>query len=41
MQAMFATDLASSNLITLEQWERRSIGNRLKEMIARMWGYWL
>jgi cardiolipin synthase len=41
MQAMFATDLASSNLITLEQWERRSIGDRLKEAIARMWGYWL
>ncbi len=41
MQAMFETDLASSNLITLEQWEQRSIGDRLKEAIARMWGYWL
>ncbi len=41
MQTMFETDLASSNLITLEQWERRSIGLRLKEMAARIWEYWL
>jgi cardiolipin synthase len=41
MQAMFEADLASSNPITLEQWERRSISDRLKEMAARIWEYWL
>lgn len=41
MQAMFETDLAASNLITLEQWERRPISVRLKEIAARIWEYWL
>ena len=41
MQAMFETDLASSTAITLEQWDRRSLGDRLKEAIARAWEYWL
>jgi len=41
MQAMFEKDLASSNPITLEQWERRSISDRLRETVARMWEYWL
>jgi cardiolipin synthase len=37
MQAMFDTDLASSNLITLEAWQHRSISERLKEAVARLW----
>lgn len=41
MQAMFETDLAASKPITLEQWERRSISERLKELAARIWEYWL
>ncbi len=41
MRAMFETELASSNPITLEQWEQRSISDRLKEMAARIWEYWL
>jgi len=41
MRAMFETDLAASSPITLEQWEQRSIGERLKETVARMWEYWL
>jgi cardiolipin synthase len=41
MQAMFDTDLASSNAITLEQWQQRSLGDRLKETAARIWEYWL
>jgi len=41
MQSMFETDLASSSPITLEQWEQRSIGDRLKETLARIWEYWL
>jgi cardiolipin synthase len=41
MQAMFETDLASSTPITLEKWERRSLSDRLREALARMWEYWL
>ena len=41
MQSMFVTDLSSSDLITLEKWEQRSISDRLKEAIARVWEYWL
>jgi cardiolipin synthase len=41
MQAMFETDLASSERITLEQWQQRSLGDRLKETVARIWEYWL
>jgi cardiolipin synthase len=37
MQAMFEKDLANSNAITLEQWNGRSMGMRLKEMAARLW----
>jgi cardiolipin synthase len=37
MQAMFEKDLAASNVITLEQWNQRSISMRLKEMAARLW----
>ena len=41
MQAMFDKDLASSNAITLEQWERRPISDRLKEAAGFLWQYWL
>src|SRR4030095_5966314 len=41
MQAMFEVDLAASNPITLEQWNDRSIGMRMKEMTARVGAYWL
>jgi cardiolipin synthase len=37
MQAMFEKDLASSNSITLEQWDERPISMRLKELIAQVW----
>ena len=41
MRASFERDLAASNPITLEDWERRPAGTRLKEFFARMWEYWL
>ncbi len=41
IQAMFDKDLASSEAITLAQWERRPIDLRVKELVARMWEYWL
>ena len=41
MRAVFEADLSASEAITLEQWERRPIGTRMKELLARMWEYWL
>jgi cardiolipin synthase A/B len=41
VQAMFDKDLAASDAITLEQWERRPIELRFKELFARAWEYWL
>jgi cardiolipin synthase len=41
VQAMFVLDLAASERITLAQWQRRSLGLRLKEWFARVWEYWL
>jgi cardiolipin synthase len=41
VQAMFEADLAASTPITLETWQRRPLDNRVKEMAARMWQYWL
>jgi len=41
VQAMFDKDLAASDRITLEQWERRPLNLRFKEGFARVWAYWL
>jgi cardiolipin synthase len=41
MRAAFETDLAFSRPITLEEWAQRSLSDRLKEMAARIWEYWL
>jgi cardiolipin synthase A/B len=41
LQAMFDADLAASDPITLEQWQRRGLDLRLKELFARVWEYWL
>jgi cardiolipin synthase A/B len=41
MDAMFAKDLAESDAIDLEHWERRSLILRLKERAARLVEYWL
>jgi len=38
MQSMFAADIAASEAIELERWERRPLLFRLKEWMARMWG---
>jgi cardiolipin synthase len=37
MQAMFESDLASSNAITLDIWHQRSILMRLQELAGRLW----
>jgi len=41
VQAMFDKDLAESDAITLEQWERRPLDQHLKEFFSRAWAYWL
>ena len=41
LQAMFDKDLAASDAILLEQWERRPLDLRLKEVFARIWEHWL
>ena len=41
VQTMFDKDLAASDAITLERWQRRSLDLRLKELFARVWEYWL
>jgi cardiolipin synthase len=41
MRAVFEDDVANSEPITLDQWRRRSIDVRIKEMLARFWEYWL
>ncbi len=41
VQAMFNKDLAASDPITLEAWQRRPIEWRMKEAFARAWEYWL
>lgn len=41
VQAMFAADLAASEVITLERWRRRPLLQRLKEWFAGLWAYWL
>lgn len=41
LEAMFARDLAESEAILLERWERRSLLMRAKEQVARLVEYWL
>ncbi|MEO8417419.1 MAG: cardiolipin synthase [Methylophilaceae bacterium] len=41
MQTMFENDLASSTLITVDGWRKRSILARIKERTARLWARWL
>lgn len=41
VQAMFEKDLAASDEITLQQWLRRPLHWRIKELLARVWEYWL
>ena len=41
MRAAFLADLAQSRQITLEQWRRRGIDERAKEVLGRLWEYWL
>ncbi|MEO8135444.1 MAG: phospholipase D-like domain-containing protein, partial [Betaproteobacteria bacterium] len=41
MQKMFDADLAASEPVTPEKWARRPLADRMKELTARLWKYWL
>jgi len=41
MRAAFERDLAASEQVTLEAWQRRPVTTRAKELFARLWEYWL
>ena len=41
MRAVFLRDLAESEQITLERWRARGVTPRFKEMLGRLWEYWL
>ena len=41
MRAMFDADLAASEPVRLAQWQDRPLASRLKEMLGRLWQYWL
>ena len=41
MRAAFLADVAKSEAITLEKWRRRSLDVRIKELLGRLWEYWL
>jgi len=41
MRAAFERDLAVSEQVTLEAWQRRPVTTRAKEVFARLWEYWL
>lgn len=40
VKAMFDKDLAASQAITLEAWQRRGLDLRFKELFSRAWEYW-
>ena len=41
LEAVFDRDLAVSDQITLEAWQRRGLDLRVKELFSRAWEYWL
>ena len=41
LNSLFQKDLESSKLITPEEWNKRSLGERFKEKMASLWARWL
>jgi cardiolipin synthase A/B len=41
LRELFETDLKNTDEITLEEWQRRSFGNRVKEWWSNLFRYWL
>lgn len=41
MQDVFKTDIADAYELTLEEWRKRSLGQRIKERLSHWFNYWL
>jgi cardiolipin synthase len=41
LQAMFDSDLKASDAVLLEAWRQRGLAERLQEIFASAWAYWL
>lgn len=41
MRAAFSADLAKSDEVTLAKWKKRPVSVRIKELVGRLWEYWL
>jgi cardiolipin synthase len=41
LEAMFAKDLEDSKEVHLEEWEKRSFSEQMKEWFTRLFRYWL
>ena len=41
MERQFAEDLERAHEVTLEEWQKRSLGCRVMERFGRLWEYWL
>jgi cardiolipin synthase len=41
MEAMFSKDLEASQPVTLKQWKKRPLDDRMKETFSAIWQYWL
>ena len=41
VETILRQDMAMAHEITLEKWRRRSLGERLDELKARVWQYWM
>jgi len=41
MRGAFEADVAQSKAITLDGWRQRPLADRMKELLSRLWQYWL
>jgi cardiolipin synthase len=41
VEALLRQDMAESHQITLARWRQRSLHERLEELKARVWQYWM
>jgi cardiolipin synthase len=41
VEAILQQDMAASREVTLAAWSQRSLGERLRELQARAWEYWM
>jgi cardiolipin synthase A/B len=41
LEALLRQDMAESHQVTLAKWRARSLGERLQEVKARFWQYWM